>query len=254
MNDNIRFPQWTLVCIFLAASCGPKPAPVPNLANPASVYCQEQGGRPEIINAADGSQTGVCYFPDGSSCEEWAYFRGECRPSGSGTGEHPTALPVAPADYQGWWTYTHRVYPFSIRLPEDWVVEEATTSDPLMNGHSLQLHPEHTTSGESIRMTFRAAGESTPLWPTGAGQGEFVPAGTLEIAGQPAVRMLLTCPTGEVTSIWYQPEQDTPGLRRGDLEFGFIFQAAADHCQTDRSLEGKVQLLGEMIIASLQLQ
>jgi hypothetical protein len=28
--------------------------------------------------AADGSQSGVCVFPDGSTCDEWAYFRGEC--------------------------------------------------------------------------------------------------------------------------------------------------------------------------------
>ena len=28
--------------------------------------------------AADGSQSGICVFPDGSTCDEWAYFRGEC--------------------------------------------------------------------------------------------------------------------------------------------------------------------------------
>ena len=36
----------------------------------------------------------------------------------------PTAFPIDPADYQGFWTYTHPVYGFSIMLPEDWVVEE----------------------------------------------------------------------------------------------------------------------------------
>ncbi len=31
--------------------------------------------------AADGSQNGICVFPDGSECDEWAYFRGQCGPS-----------------------------------------------------------------------------------------------------------------------------------------------------------------------------
>lgn len=53
------------------------------LANPASVYCEEQGGTLEIRSDADGGQYGVCIFADGSECEEWAHFRGECQPSDS---------------------------------------------------------------------------------------------------------------------------------------------------------------------------
>ena len=49
-----------------------------NMPNPASVYCEQQGNKLEIRTAADGSQSGVCVFPDGSTCDEWAYFRGEC--------------------------------------------------------------------------------------------------------------------------------------------------------------------------------
>jgi putative hemolysin len=52
--------------------------PPPNMPNPASVYCEQNGNTLEIRTAADGSQSGVCVFPDGSACEEWAYFRGEC--------------------------------------------------------------------------------------------------------------------------------------------------------------------------------
>src|SRR5512135_1414413 len=54
----------------------------PNMANPASVNCEQKGNRLEIRTAADGSQVGICIFPDGSQCEEWAYLRGEC---GQGT-------------------------------------------------------------------------------------------------------------------------------------------------------------------------
>lgn len=50
------------------------------IPNPASVYCKENGNALIIDTAADGSQSGVCVFPEGGTCEEWAYFRGECGP------------------------------------------------------------------------------------------------------------------------------------------------------------------------------
>ena len=52
--------------------------PQANMPNPASVYCEQNGNKLEIQTASDGSQSGVCVFPDGSNCDEWAYFRGEC--------------------------------------------------------------------------------------------------------------------------------------------------------------------------------
>jgi putative hemolysin len=54
---------------------------LPNMPNPASVYCEQNGNTLEIQTASDGSQSGVCVFPDGSTCDEWAYFRGECGPA-----------------------------------------------------------------------------------------------------------------------------------------------------------------------------
>lgn len=47
------------------------------LANPASEYCEEQGGTVDIRDEEDG-QVGYCVFDDGSECEEWSYYRGEC--------------------------------------------------------------------------------------------------------------------------------------------------------------------------------
>jgi len=52
-----------------------------NMPNPASVYCEQNGNKLEIQTAADGSQNGIYVFPDGSSCDEWAYYRGECGPA-----------------------------------------------------------------------------------------------------------------------------------------------------------------------------
>ena len=44
--------------------------PQANMSNPASVYCAQNGNKHEIVTAADGS-----------SCDEWAYYRGECGPA-----------------------------------------------------------------------------------------------------------------------------------------------------------------------------
>ena len=63
----------------------PQPAgtgiPPANMPNPASVYCKQNGNKLEIHTANNGSQSGLCVFPDGSTCDEWAYFRGECAPA-----------------------------------------------------------------------------------------------------------------------------------------------------------------------------
>ncbi len=376
-----------------------------SMPNPASAFCESQGYRLEIRTASDGSQNGVCIFPDGSECDEWAYYRGECKPTGTSefdpqgwkiysndtlgysfhypaeaqvgindeplkslnisgpvmgdeswsiahpgdrdefrppenvnlmqwltdhyllgevrlpdeqiggsTAIHfrherspqspaddkyffardgqlylvtightsevedwelnnrflqsiqfiesvsisstptpiPTALSVDPATYADWMTYTHPVYDFSIRLPDVWIVEEVATGDPLLIGHALNLHPIDETQKELIRLTFRQVGENIPLWPTGVGQGEFIPLGALDIAGQPAQRILLVCPEGEITEIWYQDGVDRPAVRRGYMEFGIIFNTLG-HCEPGYSLGGEAQLEGETIIASLSV-
>ncbi len=51
------------------------------MANPASVFCEENDGKLEIRDEEAG-QVGYCVFADGSECEEWSYFRGECAPGG----------------------------------------------------------------------------------------------------------------------------------------------------------------------------
>ncbi len=52
----------------------------PGMANPASVYCEEQGGKVEIREGENGGEVGICVFVDGSECDEWAFYRGECNP------------------------------------------------------------------------------------------------------------------------------------------------------------------------------
>ncbi len=69
-----RIIPLTILLVALTACT----APQVGLPNPASVYCKQQGNKLEIRTAADGGQIGICIFPDGSTCDEWAYFRGEC--------------------------------------------------------------------------------------------------------------------------------------------------------------------------------
>jgi putative hemolysin len=74
-----------------AVDTAPADVPQPNMPNPASLFCEQNGNKLEIQTAADGSQSGVCVFPDGSACDEWAYYRGECGPAAQ-TSSTPTAI------------------------------------------------------------------------------------------------------------------------------------------------------------------
>ncbi len=84
-----RIFTFTIMMMALAACAAPQ-AQAPgsaatgtfqtNMPNPASVYCEQNGNKLEIHTAADGSQSGVCVFPEGGTCDEWAYYRRECGP------------------------------------------------------------------------------------------------------------------------------------------------------------------------------
>ncbi len=406
-SDGSECDEWA----YYRRECTPATQDA-SLPNPASVFCEQQGYTLELRTAPDGSQGGACVFPDGSECDEWAYFRGDCKPTvpvtpigssqvdsqgwkiftnethgysflypaeatlvtndeplksmtiyGSGMGNEswsiahpmdreeyripeeadllqwltdhyllgeeqlpdeqiagttaihfrhaaspqscaddryyfahagqlfqilighggetenwelsnrflqsfkffeptsndtapapfPTALPIDPAAYQDWSTYTHPVYGFSFRLPDGWVVEEVSSGDPFLAGHALNLYSLTDAQPNNIRLTFRRVGEDTVLWPTGVGQGEFIQQGTLEISAQTVLRMFLVCPTGEVTAIWYHQFAGHPNITIGNLEFGIIFTTPG-HCEPGLNLSGETQLVGEMIIASINLQ
>ena len=54
------------------------------IANPAAMYCVEQGGTVDIRTDDGGNQTGYCVFSDGTEVEEWAFYRGEAEPTPPG--------------------------------------------------------------------------------------------------------------------------------------------------------------------------
>jgi heat shock protein HslJ len=94
------------------------------MPNPASVYCEEQDGTVEI-RTEEGGEVGYCVFPNGSECEEWALFRGECAPEGSSS-----LTPEALEDgvYQSEW-------------PEDGVAQltDGEYRKPVVEGSATEL-------------------------------------------------------------------------------------------------------------------
>jgi putative hemolysin len=109
------------------------PTPAANMPNPASALCEQEGNRLELRTADDGSQMGVCAFPDGSWCEEWAYFRGECLPGMSLTPQAP-AGPTETADpnlaSDGCKIYRNEELGYSFHYPAEAEIE--TGQDPLL--------------------------------------------------------------------------------------------------------------------------
>lgn len=67
---------FTSVISLMALTACAAPQAQTGMPNPASMYCEQKGNR--LIPSADGIQDGLCIFPDGSACDEWAYYQGEC--------------------------------------------------------------------------------------------------------------------------------------------------------------------------------
>ncbi len=84
--SRVRLVIGLCVLLLVAAACSngsdstTTTASNSGLPNPASVYCEEQGGTLEIRTDAQGGQAGYCVFAGGSECEEWAFFNNECTP------------------------------------------------------------------------------------------------------------------------------------------------------------------------------
>ena len=73
-NPQLPLSQKVLSMVGITTSTGE----VAQIANPASVFCEQNSGTLEIITDLSGWQSWLCHLADGNTCEEWAYFRGEC--------------------------------------------------------------------------------------------------------------------------------------------------------------------------------
>ena len=78
-TDGSECEEWA----YMRGECAPgeaKESTAIGMPNPASVFCTDNGGTLEMRKDESGGEYGMCLFSDGSECEEWAYFRGECTP------------------------------------------------------------------------------------------------------------------------------------------------------------------------------
>jgi len=74
-----------IVVMLFIASCGSatkvesQKKKIIGMPNPASVKCYDDGHKLEIRKDAKGNEYGICISAQGKECDEWAYFRGECK-------------------------------------------------------------------------------------------------------------------------------------------------------------------------------
>lgn len=144
MFRKIRFILVLMMGFLLMISC--TSIPEAKIPNPASVFCEQNGGKLELRQAASGSVAGVCVFPDGSECDEWAYYRKECKPGDS------LAEPVLPASPEvtdsstaaepeiasdGWKVYRNAEMGYLFHYPADTKI--ITNDEPL---NSISIIPE----------------------------------------------------------------------------------------------------------------
>jgi putative hemolysin len=132
--DGSECEEWA----FYRSECQPGSQPgatsEPEVANPAAVFCVQQGGLSKIQTDEAGNQYGVCVFPDGSECDEWAFYRGECAPGRPAAAPTPTLAGVPAPDV---------------------AVEEILAQ--------VQL-PANAYSGGLAVLPLRAPVDSSPLW------------------------------------------------------------------------------------------
>lgn len=79
-----RVTVFLMICSVMAgcsSGSGQKPAKL-DMANPASVYCVNQGGKIEFQKDASGGTIGMCNLPDSTVVDEWEFFRRDHPPSG----------------------------------------------------------------------------------------------------------------------------------------------------------------------------
>jgi hypothetical protein len=68
-------------------------------------YCTITGGGSDHREQRRRDEQGTCTFKDGSQCDAWVYYNGECSPG---------------AEAAEWQTYTDTVAGFSIQVPPTW--------------------------------------------------------------------------------------------------------------------------------------
>lgn len=76
MNKALEVSAIALAALMLTACAQQRLAPSASIgmANPASVYCNEIGGKLRVEKTVQG-QEGICILPNGTEMEEWTLYR-----------------------------------------------------------------------------------------------------------------------------------------------------------------------------------
>ncbi len=61
--------------LLAAAVVAGVPSVAVAMANPASVFCTEMGGRSVLARLPSGDEIGLCYLPKRKIIEEWTLYR-----------------------------------------------------------------------------------------------------------------------------------------------------------------------------------
>jgi len=228
------------------------------MPNPASVFCVEQGFKSEIRTDADGSQSGVCIFPDGSECDEWAYFRSECGPISQVT-DMPASVPTSPvyspalvtpdpSVHEGWMEYVDSNYRFRFRYPPEWTAELDLRSDSTTYQHLLWLRaPSKPVSGVEMHIAFERINENYGLQRTGIGAGELIERGSVIFLGEETPRIVLVL-EGKDMEVMYGR---TGAFERGTMRFAI----SLDYVGTERlGLTTELEQIADSIVASFELE
>jgi len=230
-----------IVFMLLLSACsgqGEKEAPASEnpgnagLANPASVHCEQNGGTLEIRTDKDGGQYGVCIFPDGSECEEWAYFRQECQP-----GVSPDVIPTQPSN-----GYVNEELGFSFDPPVTWTI--ADYGDHLLFRRSLDGNEYVLFVG------FQTASEEPKPFRTSRPAGEFVKGGPFMLLGQKHAKNLLIF-EGKTKVAEYGS-----GLEAGDLRLYIFLDPVSEQGVAYEDLDIPLQVIAEadQIVESFSLR
>jgi len=167
------------------------------IANPASKNCIEKGGKLDIRSDSSGGQFGVCVFPSGKECEEWALMRGQCGPE-NGSANAGTA-------------YRNVQYGFTFNYPQAWKLQE-TAGTPL----TVTL----TNGNHVLRLQVKRVSENASFAADAPQGGEISQQGSLVVLGQVVPLQVVTL-EGKLKSA-------AVNLRNGEVLFRFQLDDSAD--------------------------
>lgn len=103
-EDNRQCEEWAL----LRGDCPVGGLKVTGYITEAARYCAITGGTVAITGSSGAEdEQATCTFPDGSQCDAWDYYRGQCVPG----------ISITAADWQ---TYTNAEAGFSLQVPPGW--------------------------------------------------------------------------------------------------------------------------------------